>query len=383
MLAPRFSQARRSLSSLSHSSPHSHPAPASPPSPSPPLLSFYDYTAAQLAAQLLPLGVPAYRATQLFHFVYRKGALSFDAMSSLSTSLRRHLASCYSLALPPVLSHTTSTDGTRKLLLSLPQSASVESVFIPKLLPPFYSSSSNGTLCLSSQTACSLRCAFCATGAMDKSKLRNLRPAEIIGQVLQTLHSTGDYAAALPAAHSTAHTPGVVSNIVFMGMGEPGYNMRAVLTALSILSDHHGLGFGARRITVSTSGVVPAMDRLRDAGVRLAVSLHAVTDELRDRLVPINRTWGIDELMKACQRFQGGVGSGERDGRRSRGRITFEYVLLDGVNDSVAEARELTRLLRSYRIEALINIIPFNPVSGTSRAAVWRSSACYGVGVDV
>ena len=325
-------------------------------------MNLLNLSSSELAAQLLPLGVPSYRASQIFHFVYRKGHTSFASMSSLSLALRAHLSSLYTIDPGSIMQQQSGADGTRKLLLRVGGGDVIESVFIP--MRERFVDGTAGAVCVSTQVGCSLQCAFCATGAMDKAALRNLRPSEIVAQVLHHLHATGDYARALPSAHTP---PGSLAgdgcgesltNIVFMGMGEPGYNLRALTTALSILSDPHGLAFGRKRITVSTSGVVPAIDRLKDVGVRLAISLHAVTDELRDRLVPINRTWNLHALLQACRRFQQPT---DDDGRT--GRITFEYVLLAGVNDSVAEARELTRLLRRYGIDALVNLIPFNPVS--------------------
>ena len=229
-----------------------------------------------------------------------------------------------------------------------------------------------GTVCISSQVACSQRCAFCATGAMDKSRMRNLTAGEIVAQVVQTLREAGDYSRALPASHlssaSSASAPvsDAVSNVVYMGMGEPGNNLRAVCASLEILSDHHGLAYGRKRITVSTSGLVPAIDRLRPYGVRLAVSLHAARDELRDRLMPVNRQWPLHELMRAVRRYQHGEdGDRQQAARGSLQRVTFEYCLMRGVNDSLTDARELCRLLRRHDIDALINLIPFNPWPGS------------------
>ena len=357
-----YSPLRRRLSTLSPplAPPSPSPAPAST-SPSPPPVrrrtNLLNLTSARLTEHLRRLDLPAFRAQQIFHHLYRQGLSSISAFTSLSAAHRHRLESHFTIDSGHLLEQRLSSDGTRKLLIGLPSTDAIECVYIPMRDRSPHTPGSSGAVCVSSQVACSLRCAFCATGAIDKSRVRNLQAAEIVGQVVHSLRATGNYTAAL----HTQPQPGpgdTVSSLVFMGMGEPGYNINNVLTALSILSDPTGLAFGRKRITVSTSGVVPAIDKLKTMNVKLAVSLHAVTNELRDRLVPVNRTWRLHELMQACRRYQMG-----EDGEKKSGQITFEYVMLKGVNDSVAEAKELTRLLRQYRIEGLVNLIPFNPVS--------------------
>ncbi len=304
---------------------------------------------AELAGALGHIGVPErerrMRAQQLWHWLYVRGATEFDAMSSVSKALRAELAQYYTLARPEVAAEQISVDGTRKWLLALPpEHASekphyVECVYIPE--------TDRGTLCLSSQVGCTLTCAFCHTGT--QRLVRNLTAGEIAGQILVARDRLGDWCGA-------RENPRLVSNIVMMGMGEPLYNFEAVRDALLVASDGDGLSLSKRRITLSTSGVVPNIPRAGDEiGTMLAISLHAVRDDLRDVLVPLNRKYPIKELLAACRAYPG---------LSNARRITFEYVMLKGVNDSLADARELIRLLKG--IPAKINLIPFNPWPGTT-----------------
>jgi 23S rRNA (adenine2503-C2)-methyltransferase len=271
------------------------------------------------------LGEKPFRARQVMQWLYQRHELSFDAMTDLSAALRRRLADLATLAVPEVLKHEHSADGTRKWLLDVGAGQAVETVFIPE--------PNRATLCVSSQAGCALDCAFCATGHQGFN--RNLSCAEIMAQVVL-------------ASRAVAPTP--VTNIVFMGMGEPLANYRNVLPVVKLLVDDLAFGLSRRRVTISTAGLVPQIRRLAtECNVALAVSLHAPTDDLRDRLVPINKIHPIAELLEACWEYA--------ENQASR-QITFEYVLLDGVNDSVAQARALVRLLKNR--PAKINLIPFN-----------------------
>jgi 23S rRNA (adenine2503-C2)-methyltransferase len=266
-----------------------------------------------------------YRARQIMRWLYQRQVTDFAAMTDLSAGLRRELDAIATLSLPPVLEHEHSDDGTRKWLLDVGAGQAVETVYIPE--------PNRGTLCISSQAGCALDCAFCATGHQGFN--RNLTSAEILGQVVL-------------AARALA--PAVVTNVVFMGMGEPLANYRNVLPVVRLLIDDLAYGLSRRRVTISTAGLVPKILRLAgDCNVALAVSLHAPTDELRDRLVPINRVHPIAELLDACWTYAAGQPSRQ---------ITFEYVLLDGVNDAVADAKALVKLLRNR--PAKVNLIPFN-----------------------
>lgn len=294
----------------------------------------------ELTALVGDLGEPAFRARQLWHWIYHQGADDFAAMSTLAKGLRSRLAAEYSLARPAVRSQQRSHDGTRKWLLRLPDLQEVEAVFIPE--------AERGTLCVSSQVGCTLTCRFCHTGT--QRLVRNLSAGEILGQIMLARDALGEWPSPKAGRRLT--------NIVMMGMGEPLYNYDAVAKALAIAMDGEGLGFSRRRITLSTAGVVPMMRRCgEELGVNLAVSLHAVTDELRDHLVPLNRKYPLAELLAACRAYPG---------VHNARRITFEYVMLHGVNDSPAEARELARLLRD--IPAKVNLIPFNPWPGSEFA---------------
>jgi 23S rRNA (adenine2503-C2)-methyltransferase len=271
------------------------------------------------------IGEKPYRAQQIMRWLYQRHVTDYASMTDLSAALRKQLAEMADLTLPPVLRRENSDDGTRKWLVDVGAGQAVETVYIPE--------PNRGTLCISSQAGCALDCAFCATGHQGFN--RNLTSAEIISQVVM-------------AAREIA--PQSITNVVFMGMGEPLANYRNVVPVVEILLDDQAFGLSRRRVTISTAGVVPQILKLAaDCNVALAVSLHAPTDELRDRLVPINRVHPIAELLDACWTYAAGQPSRQ---------ITFEYVLLDGVNDSVEHARKLVALLRNR--PAKVNLIPFN-----------------------
>jgi 23S rRNA (adenine2503-C2)-methyltransferase len=293
------------------------------------------------------------RIAQLWHWIYLRGAQSFDEMTNVGKGLRHALADAFTLTRPQVVSEQVSKDGTRKWLVRMPSAgphdkgAEIECVYIPEV--------DRGTLCVSSQVGCTLTCSFCHTGT--QRLVRNLTAAEIVAQLVVARDRIGDWPGATAPDGAFVPSDGgrFVSNIVFMGMGEPLYNVDNVTAAIGVLSDNEGLGLSRRRITVSTSGVVPQMGRLgSDANTMLAISLHAVRDDLRDDLVPLNRKYPIHTLLDACRAYPG---------LSNARRITFEYVMLKGVNDTDADARELVRLLKG--IPAKINLIPFNPWPGT------------------
>ena len=304
------------------------------------------------AAAVSALGQPAFRAGQLWHWIYHRGATDFAEMTSLGKDLRARLAARYSVGRPAVARHLTSADGTQKWLLRLVDGHLVETVFIPE--------DDRGTLCVSSQVGCTLACRFCHTGT--QKLVRNLSAAEIVGQVMVARDALGEW----PASSENRR----ISHIVMMGMGEPLYNYDNVAAALRVVMDGDGIAISRRRITLSTAGVVPVMDRVGDElGVKLAVSLHATNDALRDDIVPLNKKYPLKDLMAACRRYPGV--------KNSR-RITFEYVMLDGVNDSAADARALVKLIAG--IPAKLNLIPFNPWPGapyarSSDAAIERFAA--------
>jgi len=278
------------------------------------------------------------RAKQIWHQIYNRGATSFDAMSDIAKAQRAWFAERFVVGRPQVVVEQVSTDGTRKWLLKTPDGHDFEMVFIPD--------ADRGTLCVSSQVGCTLNCAFCFTGTMRL--VRNLTAGEIVGQVMLARDSLGEW----PSQPEGR----MLSNIVMMGMGEPLYNFDNVRDALKIVMDGDGLGLSRRRITLSTSGVVPMMARAgAEIGVNLAVSLHAVTKEVRDEIVPINRKYGIEELLEACAAYPGA---------NNARRITFEYVMLKDKNDSDEDALELVRLIRKYKLPAKVNLIPFNPWPG-------------------
>ena len=307
-----------------------------------------------LAQALASLGVPEaarkMRVQQLWHWIYVRGVTSFDGMSSVSRELRAALAERFTLARPEVVAEQISVDGTRKWLLRLPGEVEggrpheVECVFIPD--------TDRATLCVSSQVGCTLTCTFCHTGT--QRLVRNLTPGEIVGQVMVARDRLGDWAKSQPG-EPAGQERRIVTNIVMMGMGEPLYNFENVRDALHIISDGDGISLSKRRITLSTSGVVPEIARAgNDIGCMLAISLHAVRDELRNELVPLNRKYPIAQLLDACRNYPG-VSNARR--------ITFEYVMLKGINDSTDEAKALVRLLKG--IPAKINLIPFNPWPGS------------------
>ncbi len=287
------------------------------------------------------------RVQQLWHWIYVRGASNFDEMTSISKEMRTQLDQHFTVARPEVVAEQISNDGTRKWLLRLPSGDSlekaheVECVYIPE--------TDRGTLCVSSQVGCTLNCSFCHTGT--QRLVRNLTAGEIVGQIMVARDRLNDW-----ADRDTPTGGRLVTNVVMMGMGEPLYNFDAVRDALLIVADNEGIGISRRRITLSTSGVVPNIIRTGDEiGVMLAISLHAVRDELRNELVPLNRKYPIAELLQACRDYPGS--SNAR-------RITFEYVMLKGVNDSLDDAKLLVKMLKG--IPAKINLIPFNPWPGTA-----------------
>ncbi|MCY4590457.1 MAG: 23S rRNA (adenine(2503)-C(2))-methyltransferase RlmN [Alphaproteobacteria bacterium] len=291
----------------------------------------------ELAGRLADLGLPAFRAGQLWHWVYHRGVTGFEPMTTLARPLRAQLAGRFRIGRPEPALEQRSTDGTVKWLFRFADGSEAETVFIPE--------TDRGTLCISSQVGCTLTCSFCRTGT--QKLVRNLTAGEIVGQVLAASDALGAWPSGRPGRP--------ITNIVLMGMGEPLYNLENVAAALRVITDNEGLSISKRRITLSTSGVVPEIERCgRETGVNLAVSLHAVTDEVRNVLVPINRKWPISVLMQACRDYPG---------LSNARRITFEYVMLDGINDGPADARALVRLLGG--IPAKINLIPFNPWPGT------------------
>jgi len=292
---------------------------------------------ADLAAALEPLGVAPYRARQIFQWVYNRGVTDFDAMTNLSKALRADLAQRFRIERPVAGEALKSVDGTRKWLVRFADAQEAETVFIPE--------PDRGTLCVSSQIGCTLTCSFCYTGT--QKLVRNLAPDEILGQLMLARDELGEW--------PDSQVDRRLTNIVMMGMGEPLYNFDNVKKALTVAIDGEGIAISRRKITLSTSGVVPMIRRCgEEIGVMLAISLHAVRDDVRDRLVPINRKWPIAELLAACRDYP--------NGNNAR-RITFEYVMLKGVNDSDADARELARLLQG--IPSKINLIPFNPWPGS------------------
>ena len=290
----------------------------------------------ELTAELVLLGEKPFRAKQLWHWLYFRGETDFSRMTTLAKSLQATLADHFEVRRPRIVTEQLSDDGTRKWLLATEDGNEVESVYIPE--------EDRGALCISSQVGCTLTCSFCHTGT--QRLVRNLTPGEIVGQMMVARDAYEEW----PSPPEGR----MLSNIVMMGMGEPLYNFDAVAQALKIVMDPEGIALSKRRITLSTSGVVPMIERVgRELGVGLAVSLHAVRDELRNELVPINKKYPIKELLAACRAYPGA---------NNARRITFEYVMLKGINDSPADARELARLLKD--IPAKINLIPFNKWPG-------------------
>ena len=293
------------------------------------------------------------RSKQVFHWLYHRGVTDFDAMTDIAKTMRPWLAERFVIGRPNVVEAQHSSDGTRKWLLQTDDGHDFEMVFIPD--------ADRGTLCVSSQVGCTLNCTFCHTGTMRL--VRNLTPGEIVGQVMLARDALGEWPKGVmdgldeaeDAGHYTADGR-LLTNIVMMGMGEPLYNFDYVRDALKLVMDGDGLALSKRRITLSTSGVIPAMERAgEEIGVNLAVSLHAVTKEVRDEIVPLNKKYGIEELLQACADYPGA--SNAR-------RITFEYVMLKDKNDSDEDARELVRLLKEFDLPAKVNLIPFNPWPG-------------------
>lgn len=293
------------------------------------------------------------RAKQVYHWIYHRGVNEFDAMTDIAKTMRPWLAERFVVGRPEIVEAQHSSDGTRKWLLRTADGHDFEMVFIPD--------ADRGTLCVSSQVGCTLNCRFCHTGTMKL--VRNLTPGEIVGQVMLARDALGEWPKGRMDGLDDDEDAGeyradgrLLTNIVMMGMGEPLYNFDNVRDALQLVMDGEGLALSKRRITLSTSGVVPMMERCgQEIGVNLAVSLHAVTKDVRDEIVPINRKYGIEELLAACADYPGA--SNAR-------RITFEYVMLKDKNDSDDDARELIRLIKQYKLPAKVNLIPFNPWPG-------------------
>jgi 23S rRNA (adenine2503-C2)-methyltransferase len=296
---------------------------------------------AELLAELAAIGEAPFRAKQLWHWIYHRGETDFARMSTIARPLQERLAQQFVIGRPEVALEQTSEDATKKYLFRFRDGQEAETVYIPD------PQEDRGAVCISSQVGCTLSCRFCHTGT--QALVRNLGAAEIVGQFMAARDSYGEW----PSPRG--ETPRLLSTIVLMGMGEPLYNYENVAKAMTIVMDGEGIALSRRRITLSTSGVVPMMDKAgAELGVNLAVSLHAVRDELRDEIVPLNRKYPIAELIAACRRYP--AASNAR-------RITFEYVMLRGLNDSPADAHELIRLIAG--IPAKVNLIPFNPWPGS------------------
>jgi 23S rRNA (adenine2503-C2)-methyltransferase len=310
---------------------------------------------ASLADALGELGVPEshrrMRSGQIWRWVYNRGVGSFDAMTDVAKDLRSRLARHFTIERPEIVTEQLSTDGTRKWLLRLGPDADgrrheIETVYIPE--------EDRGTLCISSQVGCTLTCSFCHTGT--QRLVRNLTAGEIVGQIMLARDRLGEWPYQLESNPNPPLGGRFITNVVLMGMGEPLYNFDNVKTAMLIASDGEGISLSRRRITLSTSGVAPEIVRAgTEIGTMLAISLHATTDEIRDKLVPLNRKYPIAHLLEACRNYPG---------LSNARRITFEYVMLKGVNDGVEDAKRLVKLLK--HIPAKVNLIPFNPWPGTS-----------------
>ena len=318
-------------------------------------VNLLDFNVKQLADFCVEIGEKPFRSKQLLRWIYQFGEVEFAKMNDLSKGLRKKLSDAAVIESPRIINHHVSMDGTRKWLLSVGAKNGIETVFIPEL--------NRGTLCVSSQVGCALACTFCSTGKQGFN--RNLTAAEIIGQLwLANRMLKTEFSASSPDCQNSKSGKNfgqhidrdrAVSNVVMMGMGEPLANFENVVTALDLMLDDHAYGLSRRRVTVSTSGLIPAMDRLRErCPVALAVSLHAPNDRLRDQLVPINKKYPIKALLAACNRY---LQSAPRD------FVTFEYVMLNGVNDSVSHARELVELVRETPCK--FNLIPFNSFSNS------------------
>lgn len=293
----------------------------------------------QLTEEMSAIGEKPFRAKQLWHWIYHQGETDFDRMTTIGKPLRKKMKAAYEVRKPDIGLEQTSTDRTRKWLVKFEDGNEAETVYIPE--------DDRGAICMSSQVGCTLTCTFCHTGT--QRLVRNLTPAEIVGQFMLARDSYDEW----PTPQDGGR---MISNIVMMGMGEPLLNYENVATALKIIMDGEGIALSKRRITLSTSGVVPEIERCgNELGVNLAISLHAVRDELRDVLVPINKKYPLKELLNACRTYPSS---------NNARRITFEYVMLDGINDSEADARELVRLVKG--IPAKFNLIPFNPWPGAA-----------------
>ncbi len=298
-------------------------------------INLLDLDRQSMEAYFTDMGEKPFRAAQVLKWIYQHGITDFSEMTTLSKALRKKLSNIAKIELPKIISEQISEDGTRKWLIQLDTNNSIETVFIPE--------KDRGTLCVSSQVGCALECSFCATGKQGFN--RNLSTGEIIGQLWVTSQALGVY----------EHKNRIISNIVMMGMGEPMLNFDNVVSAMNLMMEDHAFGLSRKRVTLSTSGLVPAINKLAETSdVSLAISLHATNDKLRNELVPINKSYPIAELMEACKRYAK---------IRAVDTITFEYVMLDGINDSEAEARMLVKLM--HGIPAKINLIPFNPFPGT------------------
>lgn len=295
----------------------------------------------ELAAMMADIGEKSFRAKQVWHWIYHQGVTDFARMSTIAKPLQAKLAEHFIVGRPTTATEQTSVDSTRKFLFRFRDGQEAETVYIPDR------KEDRGAVCISSQVGCTLSCTFCHTGT--QKLVRNLGPAEIVGQFMAARDSYNEW----PSPQGD--TPRLLSTIVLMGMGEPLYNYDNIAKAMKIIMDAEGIALSRRRITLSTSGVVPMMDQCGDElGINLAISLHAVTNELRDQIVPLNRKYPIEELIAACRRYP--AASNSR-------RITFEYIMLRGVNDSDADARELVRLMKD--LPAKVNLIPFNPWPGS------------------
>ena len=299
-------------------------------------INLLDYTSEDLKAFFLERGEKPFRATQIIKWIHQHGVSNFDDMSNVSKALREELASFAEIRAPEIAIDDKSKDGTHKWLLRLDDGNCIEAVFIPE--------DGRGTLCISSQVGCALDCTFCSTARQGFN--RNLTVGEIIGQLWLAKN----------ILQPNPEDDRVITNVVMMGMGEPLLNFEKVVKAMELMLDDNAYGLSKRRVTLSTSGVVPALDRLKDRiDVSLAISLHAPNDALRDQLVPVNRKYPIKQLLESCHNFM--------EGKANREKITIEYVMLDGVNDSDELARELAVLLKD--VPCKVNLIPFNPFPDT------------------
>lgn len=301
---------------------------------------------AEIGERLREIGIPEakikMRTSQVWHWLYYRGVKSFDQMINVAKDTREKLAEHFTIGRPEIIEALVSKDGTRKWLMKFPDGNVVETVYIPD------EAKDRGTLCISSQVGCTLTCKFCHTGT--QRLVRNLTPAEIVMQFLVARDHLGEW--------PTPSDGRILSSVVMMGMGEPLYNFDNVKKALKIIMDDQGIALSRRRITLSTSGVVPEIKRCgEEINVNLAISLHAVTNAVRDEIMPINKKYPLEELLAACRDYPG---------VKTSRRITFEYVMLKGINDSDEDARNLVRLLREYNIPAKVNLIPFNPWPGSN-----------------